>query len=83
VPPTLIGLNLYTGAIDLDEDIDPAAVVAPAYELQRVSLGLTAGRRHHRHGRQLGRLWHLPWPRHLRSGGRFRPVHVHGGRPSQ
>jgi len=40
----LIGLNLYTGAIDLDEDIDPAAVVAPAYELQRVSLGLTAGR---------------------------------------
>ena len=40
----LIGLNLYTGAVVLDEDVDPAAVVAPAYELQRVSLGLTDGR---------------------------------------
>jgi len=40
----LIGLNLYTGAVALDEVIDPAAVVAPAYELQRVSLGLTDGR---------------------------------------
>ena len=40
----LIGLDLYTGAVVLDEDIDPAAVVAPAYELQRVSLGLTDGR---------------------------------------
>jgi hypothetical protein len=40
----LVGLNLYTGAVELDEDIDPAAVVAPAYELQRVSLGLTDGR---------------------------------------
>ena len=40
----LVGLNLYTGTVVLDEDIDPAAVVAPAYELQRVSLGLTDGR---------------------------------------
>jgi len=40
----LIGLNLYTGAVELDEDIDPASVVAPAYELQRVSLALTDGR---------------------------------------
>ena len=40
----LIGLDLYTGAVVLDEDVDPAAVVAPAYELQRVSLGLTDGR---------------------------------------
>ena len=40
----LIGLDLYTGAVVLDEDIDPASVVAPAYELQRVSLALTAGR---------------------------------------
>ena len=40
----LVGLNLYTGAVVLDEDIDPAAVVAPAFELQRVSLGLTDGR---------------------------------------
>ena len=40
----LVGLDLYTGAVVLDEDIDPASVVAPAYELQRVSLGLTDGR---------------------------------------
>ena len=40
----LVGLNLYTGAVVLDEVIDPAAVAAPAYELQRVSLGLTDGR---------------------------------------
>jgi hypothetical protein len=40
----LIGLDLYTGAVVLDEDIDPASVVAPAFELQRVSLALTDGR---------------------------------------
>ena len=40
----LVGLDLYTGAVVLDEDIDPAAVAAPAFELQRVSLGLTDGR---------------------------------------
>ena len=40
----LIGLDLYTGALLLDEDIDPASVVAPAFELQRVSLALTDGR---------------------------------------
>ncbi len=40
----LIGLDLYSGAVMLDEDIDPASVAAPAYELQRVSLALTDGR---------------------------------------
>ncbi len=40
----LIGLDLYTGAVMLDQDIDPASVTSPAFELQRVSLGLTDGR---------------------------------------
>ena len=40
----LFGLDLYTGAVVLDEDIDPPSVVAPAFELQRVSLALTDGR---------------------------------------
>jgi len=40
----LVGLDLYTGAVMLDEDIDPSSVVAPAYELQRASLALTDGR---------------------------------------
>jgi hypothetical protein len=39
----LIGLNLYTGAVMLDEVIDPPGV-DPAHELQRASLGLTDGR---------------------------------------
>jgi hypothetical protein len=40
----LVGLNLYTGAVVLDVAIDPAAIANPAFELQRVSLALTAGR---------------------------------------
>jgi outer membrane protein assembly factor BamB len=40
----LIGLDLYTGAVLLDEDIDPVSVVSPAFELQRASLALTDGR---------------------------------------
>jgi len=39
----LIGLNLYTGAVMLNEVIDPPGV-DPAHELQRASLGLTDGR---------------------------------------
>src|SRR5664280_153588 len=40
----LIGLDLYTGAVLLDEVIDPASVTSPAHELQRTSLALTDGR---------------------------------------
>jgi outer membrane protein assembly factor BamB len=39
----LIGLDLYTGSVELDEVIDPAGS-DPAFQLQRVSLGLTEGR---------------------------------------
>ncbi len=39
----LIGLSTYTGLVMLDEVIDPAGT-NPAYQLQRVSLGLTQGR---------------------------------------
>ena len=39
----LIGMNLYSGAIVLNESIDPAGF-DPAHELQRASLALTAGR---------------------------------------
>jgi hypothetical protein len=39
----LIGLNLYTGAVILDEVIDQAGL-DPAHELQRASLALTEGR---------------------------------------
>ena len=39
----LIGLNTYSGLVMLDEVIDPAGT-SPAYQLQRVSLGLTQGR---------------------------------------
>jgi outer membrane protein assembly factor BamB len=40
----LVALDLYTGAIRLDEVIDPASVASPAHELQRTSLALTDGR---------------------------------------
>ncbi len=40
----LIGLDLYNGAVLLDEPIDPASVTSPAHELQRSSLALTDGR---------------------------------------
>ena len=40
----LIGLDLYSGTVLLNEVIDPAGVSAPAYELQRTSLALTDGR---------------------------------------
>ncbi len=42
----LIGLDMYTGATVLDEVVDPATsiVANPAYELQRASLALDAGR---------------------------------------
>ncbi len=42
----LFGLDIYTGAMLLDEVIDPTLSVVPnpAYELQRASLALTAGR---------------------------------------
>ncbi len=40
----LVGLDLYTGAVLLDEVIDPSAATSPAHELQRASLGLTDGR---------------------------------------
>jgi len=40
----LIGLDLYSGAVLLDEEIDPQSVTSPAHELQRASLALTAGR---------------------------------------
>ena len=42
----LFGLDLYTGAVLLDEVVDPSSSVVPnpAYELQRASLALTAGR---------------------------------------
>ena len=39
----LVGLDLYTGAILLDEAIDPAGT-SPAFQLQRASLALTSGR---------------------------------------
>ncbi len=39
----LVGLDLFTGAILLDEVVDPPGT-SPAYELQRASLALTAGR---------------------------------------
>jgi outer membrane protein assembly factor BamB len=39
----LVGLDLYTGAVLLDEDIDPAGT-DPAFQLQRASLALTDGR---------------------------------------
>jgi outer membrane protein assembly factor BamB len=39
----LIGLDIYTGSVELSEIIDPAGS-NPAYQLQRASLGLTAGR---------------------------------------
>ena len=39
----LIGLDLYTGTVELDEVIDPAGS-NPAFQLQRVSLGLTQDR---------------------------------------
>ncbi len=39
----LIGLDLYTGLVLMDEVIDPAGS-SPPFQLQRVSLGLTAGR---------------------------------------
>ena len=39
----LIGMNIYSGAIILNERIDPAGF-DPAHELQRASLALTAGR---------------------------------------
>ena len=39
----LIGMNLYSGAILLNEAIDPTGF-DPAHELQRASLALTAGR---------------------------------------
>jgi PQQ-like domain len=39
----LIGINLYSGAILLNEPIDPAGF-DPAHELQRASLALSAGR---------------------------------------
>jgi outer membrane protein assembly factor BamB len=39
----LIGLSTYTGLVMMDEIIDPAGT-SPAFQLQRVSLGLTQGR---------------------------------------
>ena len=41
----LFGLDLYTGAVLLDEVVDPPASVVPnpAFELQRASLALTSG----------------------------------------
>jgi len=39
----LVGLDIYTGSVELSEVIDPAGS-NPAYQLQRASLGLTAGR---------------------------------------
>ena len=39
----LVGLDLYTGAVLLDEPVDPPGA-DPAFQLQRVSLALTAGR---------------------------------------
>ena len=40
----LVGLDLYTGGVVLDEVIDPASVTSPAHELQRASLALADGR---------------------------------------
>jgi outer membrane protein assembly factor BamB len=40
----LIGLDIYTGALLLSENIDPASIPNPAFELQRVSLALTDNR---------------------------------------
>jgi outer membrane protein assembly factor BamB len=39
----LVGLDIYTGALLLNEVIDPAGT-NPAYQLQRASLALTSGR---------------------------------------
>ncbi len=39
----LVGLNIYTGLVMMDEVIDPAGS-NPAFQLQRVSLALTDGR---------------------------------------
>ena len=39
----LIGLDTFTGLVQLDEVIDPPGT-SPPFQLQRVSLGLTAGR---------------------------------------
>jgi len=40
----LIGLDLYTGTVVLDQAIDPPGTASPAHELQRASLALTDGR---------------------------------------
>jgi len=40
----LVGLDIYTGAVLLNEVVDPAGVALPAFELQRTSLALTDGR---------------------------------------
>lgn len=40
----LVGLDLYSGAVFLDEVIDPASAASPAHQLQRASLALTDGR---------------------------------------
>ncbi len=40
----LVGLDLYSGVVFLDEVIDPHSVTSPAHELQRTSLALTDGR---------------------------------------
>jgi outer membrane protein assembly factor BamB len=40
----LVGLDIYTGAVLLNEVVDPAEVTSPAFELQRASLALTDGR---------------------------------------
>jgi len=40
----LIGLDLYSGTVVLNEVIDPSSVSSPAHELQRASLALTDGR---------------------------------------
>ena len=40
----LVRLDLTSGAVVLDEVVDPASVTSPAHELQRTSLALTTGR---------------------------------------
>ena len=79
----LLGLDLYTGAMLLDEVVDPASVAAPAFELQRTSLALADGRVDHRIRRERRRLRDLPRTGGVGPRGRVGPVGVHRGQPAR
>ena len=78
----LIGLDLYTGAVLLDEVIDPPGA-DPAFELQRASLALDRRPGDHRLRRERRRLRPLPRPGRLGPRGRIAPVDLRGGQPAR